>query len=315
MNKPTPSSVEDVSFAIHFSGNQTSDADLNNEASMKIDQRIGDWELEPNVIDGREVNSSGVMVPLVGNDVLANRSLATNYYVTAFSGVAWDVMDDTGTSVDNNNVTESAQFSVASRLANASFATVKLGSTYDWGKPTTSTDIVRAYNVTSKTTPIGAFKASFQSESGKSSAGFDISAQMYFLTVGFQKWDGYSIINDPEVAFQLSKGTVPKEAPPEEETPPEEEPPEEETPEETPEQPTEPQPEEGEEETTALVGGAEIPWAFIILGSAVSVVIALLIVFRGKVKNGLTRLRGHKTETTLRPRRQKGRVKGWTKNT
>lgn len=301
MNKPTLSVVDDISFNVHFSANQTSDASMNNEASMKIDQQFGNWALNPYVIDGREVNSSGVMVPLAGNDVLANRSLATNYYVTAFSGVAWDVMDDKGTSVDNNNVTESAQFSVASRLANASFATVRLGSNYDWGKPTTSTDIVRTYNVTSKTTPIGAFKASFQSESGKSSAGFDISAQMYFLTVGFQKWDGYSIVNDPEVAFQLSKGTVPKEAPPEEETP---------------EQPTQPpQPGENEEETKGLIGGAETPWAFIVLGSAVAVIAVMLVVFRSKIKNRLTRLRTHKLEASTKPHGRKNRAKYSTTKT
>jgi len=162
--------------------------------------------LEPNVIDGREQNSSGVMVPLMGNDVLINRSLASNYYVTAFSGIAWDVMDDKGTSVDNNNVTESSRFDIAARLANASFATVKLGSTYEWSKPTTATDMIRTLNVTSKTSPIGAFRASFQSEAGKSSTGFDISAMMYFLTVGFKKWDGYAVYNDPEVMFLLSKG-------------------------------------------------------------------------------------------------------------
>ena len=70
-----------------------------------------------------------------------------------------------------------------------------------------------------------------------------------------------SIINDPEVSFQLSKGTFPKEAPPEEETP---------------EQPTQPQPGENEEETQGLIGGAETPWAFIILGSAVAVAVMML---------------------------------------
>jgi len=206
MNKPTPSMIDQVSFAIHFAANQTSGSELNNDASMKIDQHVGNWDLEPNIIDGREQNSSGVMVPLMGNDVLLNRSLAINYYVTAFSGIAWDIMDDKGSSVDNNNVTESSRFDIASRLANASFATVKLGSTYDWSKPTSATDMIRTLNVTSKTSPIGAFKASYQSEAGKSSTGFDISAMMYFLTVGFQKWDGYAVYNDPEVMFLLSKG-------------------------------------------------------------------------------------------------------------
>jgi hypothetical protein len=252
MNKPTPSLIDQVSFAIHFAANQTSSADLNNDASMKIDQHIGNWDLEPNVIDGRELNSSGVMVPLRGNDVLLNRSLASNYYVTAFSGIAWDIMDDKGTSVDNNNVTESSRFDIGARLANASFATVKLGSTYEWSKPTTATDMIRTLNVTSKTSPIGAFKASYQSEAGKSSTGFDISAMMYFLSVGFKKWDGYAVYNDPEVMFLLSKGiTAPTEG-----------------------------------------WAGPPPLVIFILISSVAALAVVLVVFRAKVRKGLSRLRG-----------------------
>jgi len=254
MNKPTSSMIDEVSFAIHFAANQTAGAELNNDASMKIDQHVGNWDLEPNVIDGRQQNSSGVMVPLMGNDVLLNRSLATNYYVTAFSGIAWDVMDDRGTSVDNNNVTESSRFNIAAKLANANFATVKLGSTYDWGKPTTATDMIRTLNVTSKTSPLGFFKASYQSEAGKSSTGFDISAMMYFLTVGFPRWDGYGVYNDPEVMFLLSKGIDAPlggwfDLPP--------------------------------------------PVFFILIGSVAAVAV-VLFVFRAKVKRGLGRLRGSK---------------------
>lgn len=224
---------------------------------MKIDQHIGNWDLEPNIIDGREQNSSGVMVPLMGNDVLLNRSLASNYYVTAFTGVAWDIMDDKGTSVDNNNVTESPRFDIAAKLANASFATVKLGSTYDWSKPTSATDVIRTLNVTSKTSPIGSFKASFQSEAGKSSTGFDISAMMYFLSVGFQKWDGYAVYNDPEVMFLLSKGiTAPIEGQP-----------------------------------FAIFG--QSPWVFMLIGSVAAVAV-VLVVFRAKVRKGLARVKGSK---------------------
>jgi len=206
MKKPTESNVDEMSFAIHFSANVTDD-ELNNEASMKIDQSVGDWELDHDVIDGRQQNVSDTMVYLRGNDVLLNRSLAINYYVTAFSGIAWDVRDEKGSSVNNNNVTESSRFDVASKLANASFATVKLGSVYDWSKPVAVNDTIRTLNVTSKTTPVGAFKASLESESGKSSAGFDISAMMYFLSVGFPRWDGYAIYNDPEVSFLISTGS------------------------------------------------------------------------------------------------------------
>jgi hypothetical protein len=92
-------------------------------------------------------------------------------------------------------------------LENVTFASVKLGSTYDWGKPSTSTDDVRTFNVTSQTTSIQNFQSSYQSDAGKSSTGFDISSSMYFLTQNFPKWDGYQIYNDPEVSVVVSKGT------------------------------------------------------------------------------------------------------------
>lgn len=85
---------------------------------------------------------------------------------------------------------------------------MKLGSTYDWNKPVSMNDTIPTLNVTSKTTPIGSFEASFNSESGKSSTGFEISAMMYFLTVGFEKWDGYAVYNDPELVFYAFKGLV-----------------------------------------------------------------------------------------------------------
>ena len=252
MNKPTPTMIDKVSFAINFAANATTGANANNEASMKIDQHVGNWDVEPYVTDGRQQNASGVMVPLMGKDVFLNRSLATNYYVTAFTGVAWDVVDDKGSAVDNTNSTESSRFDIASRLANVNFATVKLGSTYDWGKPVTDTDMIRTFNVTSKTSPIGLFKASYQSESGKSSTGFDISASMYFLTVGFKKWDGYGVYNDPEVLFLLSKGILPP--------------------------------------SEAVVSPwAQSPWIFILIASVIGTAV-VLVAFRKRVKRGLSRL-------------------------
>jgi hypothetical protein len=253
MHRPTKSTIDRMSFAIHFSANTTTTDELNNNAVLKIDQHIGNWNLEPNVIDGRRKNSSGVMVYLMGNEVLQNRSLASNYYVTAFTGMAWDVTDEKGYRVNNNNVTESSRFSIAARLANASFATVKLGSTYDWGKPVTATDMIRTFNVTSKTSPIGAFKASYQSESGKSSTGFDISAMLYFLTVGFPNWDGYAVYNDPEVLFHLSKGILIQEEP-------------------------------------FLPIPIDQWWFWALIGSVTAIVI-VAVVFRAKIKNAFSRLK------------------------
>ncbi len=181
---------------------------------MKIDQTVGNWQLPADVVDGREQNSSGIMVPLMGNDVLANRSLAINYYVTASTSMGWNVKDAAGSNVNNNGVTASSRFDVASQLSNVKFASIQLGSIYDWGKPTTATDELRTFNVTSQTTSIQNFQSSYQSDAGKSSTGFDISSSMYFLTQAFPRWDGYSIYNDPEVSVMVSKGTDPISNPP-----------------------------------------------------------------------------------------------------
>jgi hypothetical protein len=150
---------------------------------------------------------------LIGNDVLANRSLGINYYVTASTNMGWNVKDAAGSNVNNNDVTSSSRFDVASQLSNVPFASIQLGSIYDWGKPTTPTDDLRTFNVTSQTTSIQNFQSSYQSDAGKSSTGFDISSSMYFLTQNFPRWDGYSIYNDPEVSIMASRGTVPTSSP------------------------------------------------------------------------------------------------------
>jgi hypothetical protein len=217
MNKPTATSIKQMEFMVHFVGTQSQSTSQYNSASMKIDQRIGEWTLPTDVVDGRTQESNNVTIPLVGNEVLANRSLAINYYVTASTSQGWNVKDDKGSNINNNGVTNSSQFDLASQLSNVNFASVKLGSIYDLGKPTTETDQIRTFNVTSQTTSIQNFQSSYLSGSGKSSTGFDISSSMYFLTQGFPRWDGYSIYNDPEVTTMLSKGTT---ADPTQPTPP-----------------------------------------------------------------------------------------------
>ena len=210
MNKPTRTMIDEMAFVINFDATTNPESEINNNASMKIDQHIGNWDIDPYVIDGRKQSVNNVSTFYTGNDVFLNRSLAINYYVTAFTDMSWDVKDERGEQLTNNNITESSRFDLAAKLANANFASVRLGSTYDWHKPVSINDTVRTFNVTSKTTPIGSFEASFNSESGKSSTGFEISAMMYFLTVGFEKWDGYAVYNDPELIFYTFKGlTIP----------------------------------------------------------------------------------------------------------
>ncbi len=206
--KPTDSIVDEISLAVHFNATTTPTNEANNEVSVKIDQHIGGWTLDHNVIDGRTQNLSDVDVYLRGNEVLRNRSLASNWYVEAYTDMRWQVRDAMGSTVNNNNVTESNKFDLQNAFADVSFATVRLGSTYDWYKPIALNDTVRTLNVTSKTTPLGNFKAMFQKEDGKSSAGFALSSKMYFLSTIFPQWEGYKVYNDPEIATLVSKGTV-----------------------------------------------------------------------------------------------------------
>jgi hypothetical protein len=80
-----------------------------------------------------------------------------------------------------------------------------MGGTYDWQKPVGVNDAVRTFNATSYTTPLGTFRASYVSDSGKSSSGFDVTESMYFLTVGFGNWSGYGVYHDPQTSTYISK--------------------------------------------------------------------------------------------------------------
>jgi hypothetical protein len=299
MNKPTDSSVDRLEFIVHFAVNQTSSSSSYNEASTKIDQRVGNWNINPDVIDGREKNDSGIMVPLRGNEVLANRSMAINYYVTASTSLPWNVKDEKGSSIDNENATESSRFDLSSEMAGGNFASIKMGSTYDWGRPTTAVDTIRTFNVTSTTTPISNFQASYQSDAGKSSAGFDISSSMYFLTTGFPNWDGYAVYNDPEVALFVSKGTEYAEPQPPSQSPqtqpssgstgntgtiePSTEPTTEPPPTQPPAQPPTTPPTTPPTQPGGT-GGVEVPWAVIGIGVAAALAVVSFIVVRVKKK-------------------------------
>jgi hypothetical protein len=79
--------------------------------------------------------------------------------------------------------------------AEEAFAEAELGSLYIWSKNTSM-----ALNVSCFTSPIGTFQGAYQSGGSggdQSLASFKIQGELYFLTVGFSKWDGYSVFNDP----------------------------------------------------------------------------------------------------------------------
>jgi len=89
---------------------------------------------------------------------------------------------------------------------------------------------------------------------------------MYFMSVGFPRWDGYAVTNDPEVSFFISRGAL---APP------------------------------GE-------GAVWTQWGIWVFIGSVGAVAVVLVVFRARVKNGLSRL--WKSVGSIFHR--KGKVKG-----
>jgi len=103
-DKPIESTVNEITLAVHFNTSKTTASETNNEISIKIDQHIGDWTLDHDIIDGRTHNVNGVNVYLRGNNVLQNRSLAANWYVTAYTDMKWQVRDDKGTKIGRAHV-------------------------------------------------------------------------------------------------------------------------------------------------------------------------------------------------------------------
>lgn len=188
-----------------------------------------------------------------------------------------------------------ARFDITPELADVSFASVKMGSTYDLSKPTSATDTVRTFNVTTKTSPINTFEASYQSEAGKSSTGFDISSSMYFLTTGFPNWDGYEIYNDPEVSLLVSKGmdiqAQPSPSPnPSPQPTPDKKPTTEPSTEPTTEPPTTPpneppsEPPKQPPATPPKPTGGEFPLAFILIGAVAAAAVVAAVVVKTKRK-------------------------------
>ena len=203
--KPTNTGISDLEFMVHFNASVLNDASYN-EAKIKIDERVGQWTIDPQVIDGRRKTlTNNLTTYLKGNEVFQDRSLALSWYVTAFTDQKWRVKDDQGTEISPHNVTSSETFDIAPEIATAKFATVAMGGTYDWKNAIAINDTIRTFNVSSYTTPVSTFQSSYISDSGKSSTGFDITSSMYFLTVGMDKWDGYPVYHDPSLVVYVGK--------------------------------------------------------------------------------------------------------------
>ncbi len=185
--RPTKISIDELSFLVHFQGHLNStEGALNNYADLKVDNYVGNWDL-PNMIGGR--------------DNLENRSLALNYLAdVSMSDFAFKA---DGGFADGESTIGADRFEF--ETAGAPFAEMVMGGvTYDWAKNTTA-----PYDVVSMTTPAGTFRQAFESENGQSAMGYSSSNLMFYVTIGFPEWDGYSVYQDPVfVGYTSSRGTA-----------------------------------------------------------------------------------------------------------
>ncbi|TFF95461.1 hypothetical protein EU546_03230, partial [Candidatus Thorarchaeota archaeon] len=185
--RPSDVFIDDLSFVVHFEGTQNmTEGSLNNLADVKVDNYVGNWEVE--LVGGREN--------------LDNKSLALNYFaeigITEYSFLA------NGTETDQESTAASDEFEIES--AGSKFAEMIMGgTTYDWSKNTTA-----PYNVTSHTTPHKTFRIAYESDSGRTATSWNITTKMFYVSIGFPEWEGYSVFQDPVfVGYVSNRGTGP----------------------------------------------------------------------------------------------------------
>ena len=178
-----------LTFRLHFKGNLTA---INESyySSIKIDQYIGKWN--PDIAGGFKV--------------LENRSLSLNYYVYVETDTQWSLSTENGT-ITNDQIAEASSFSIGSE--GGKFAEIIMGDTYLW-----EGNITQPQNISSFTVPLGTFESVYVDYgSDTSAAGWSFRQDMYFLSVGFTKWDGYGVYEDPEVITKVggkNTSTAPK---------------------------------------------------------------------------------------------------------
>ncbi|MGQ4892249.1 MAG: hypothetical protein ACP6IP_07140 [Candidatus Njordarchaeia archaeon] len=178
-DRPVKTSIDLLTFRLHFKGNLTAIND-SYYSSIKIDQYVGRWT--PNIAGGFKV--------------LENRSLSLNYYVYVETDTQWSLSTENGT-ITNDQIAEASSFSIGSE--GGKFAEIIMGDTYLWEGNTSVPQ-----NISSFTVPLGTFESVYVDYgSDTSAAGWSFRSDMYFLSVGFTKWDGYGVYEDPEVITKV----------------------------------------------------------------------------------------------------------------
>ncbi len=181
--RPSKVSIDELSFLVHFQGTLSTEG-INNEARIKVDNYVGNWDVDM----------------LGGRRNLANRSLALNYFSEV--RMADFAFKANGSFADSESTVSSDTFELETQ--GAKFAEMIMGGvTYDWGK-----NMSAPYDVLSYTTPLGAFRTAYESDSGQSATAWSFSSSMYMVSIGFPEWDGYSVDQDPVFVSYVSASGV-----------------------------------------------------------------------------------------------------------
>ncbi|MHA2030466.1 MAG: hypothetical protein ACW99Q_13835, partial [Candidatus Kariarchaeaceae archaeon] len=186
-NRPAEVSIDEIAFQLHFDI-ETIPGEDNAKANLKLDQTVGNWDVD--MIGGRRN--------------LENYSLAISYFVNLqTASVTFTVRDHFRNPVSNQEVISSDSFSFGTDTG-FDFAQAILEGEYVWAKNTSLT-----INSTSYTMPISQFETVYQSDDGRVSVGFTIKEEMYFLAIGFPLWDGFRVFQDPTyAAYSAVSGSV-----------------------------------------------------------------------------------------------------------
>ena len=180
--RPVDASVDELSFKLHFYVENSTETN-STEAHIKIDQHVGDWNLDL---------PSGIAV-------LENLSLSLNYYIYAETSGTWEVVSEDGTPITPEQIVEASRISLDT--AGLKFAEVNMGDTYLWGG-----NLSMVCNVSTHTVPLSTFVETYTGyESETSVGGWTFQSTMYFLSVGFPKWGGHFVYEDPEVVVYSGK--------------------------------------------------------------------------------------------------------------
>lgn len=179
-DRPVKNNVSELLFKVHFWGNDTEENGTY-KAYFKLDQYVGDWE--PDIAGGRSV--------------LENRSLSLNYYIFLETDTSWSVYAG-DRDITREDIVEASTFRIGTDKDR--FAEILISPTYLWGRNLT------IQNVSSHTVPIATFQSIYiDYGSNNTAAGWSWRSDMYFLSIGFTKWDGYFVHQDPEVVSYISR--------------------------------------------------------------------------------------------------------------